>query len=386
MGAIFALARTAAADPLRLRSDALLQSQAPAPVGLVALRGEDRLRPWLDVETSVWMGASRDPSVVGDVLTLSANMRDAQSGSQLRLGRMLVAAGAIRPLHLDGVRGVARGFGGTSAEAFAGAPVVRRFDYKTFDFAAGGRLAQSFSDVAVVGGSYLQRRTSGQTSDEEVGLDAAFSPRRYLTAAIRWAFDLNSRGTSEALASLSTQSRDAKAEVFLTHRSPGRMLPSTSLFSVLGDIPATALGASGRLRMFPRLELSASANGQFQGETVGGQGYARVTLALDDVFDNVVAGELRRVDFGASQWTGFRVLASKSISRLFRLATELEVVVPDRPRERGAVWPWGLVALALKPSPRWDLALGTEASSGPQYRGELNVLLRGTYMFEVAAR
>lgn len=354
-------------------------------MGLIALRGEDKVRPWLDVETSVWMGASRDPSVVGDVLTLSANMRDAQSGSQLRLGRMLVAAGAIRPIHLDGIRGVARAAGGTSAEAFAGAPVVRRFDYKVFDFAAGGRLAQSFSDVAVVGGSYLQRRTSGQTSDEEAGIDAAFSPRRYLTAAFRWAFDLNSRGTSEALASLSAQSRDARAEVFLTHRSPGRMLPSTSLFSVLGDIPATALGTSGRFRMFPRLELSASGSGQFQGTTVGGQGYARATLALDDVFDNIVAGEVRRVSFGESRWTGFRVLASKSLSKVFRLATELELVVPDRPRDRGSVWPWGLVALGLRPSPRWDFALGTEASSGPQYRGELNVLLRGTYMFEVVA-
>ena len=61
---VFFLGREAAAQ-LRLRGDALADTQAP--VGLLVLRGEDRATRWLDAETVTWLGTQNG----GDVLTLS---------------------------------------------------------------------------------------------------------------------------------------------------------------------------------------------------------------------------------------------------------------------------------------------------------------------------
>lgn len=383
---VVVVAPPAAADPLRLRADALVQSQAPAPVGLVVLHGEDRVRPWLDAETVAWLGVTQAPGATGDVLSLSVRMRDQKSGSEVRVGRMLVATGALRPVHLDGVRAVGRVFGGTTAEAFAGIPVVPRFSYDGFGYTVGGRVAQTFSDVATIGGSYATRAHAGERADEEAGLDATFVPAPWLDAAARWAVDVVSPGTSEALASVSAHREDLRVELFSTYRSPSRILPSTSLFSVLGAIPSTLAGGTIRYRMVPRLELLGTANGQFQGSVVGGQAIVRATLALDDDFAGTIGVEGRRVDFGTSKWTGVRAVASKPLSRAFRIATEIELVVPDSPRGRGAVWPWALAAIGYRPTERWDVALAVEAASLPEYRAEANVLLRGTYALDGRGR
>ena len=51
-------ASVARADPLRLRADALAETQGtPAPAGLIVLQGEDARRPWIAAETLVWAGA-----------------------------------------------------------------------------------------------------------------------------------------------------------------------------------------------------------------------------------------------------------------------------------------------------------------------------------------
>jgi hypothetical protein len=375
------------AQPLRLRGDALVQTRSP--VGLVVLRGEDQLKPWVDAETVTWMGVSGmggssvgPDAFTGDVLTLSVRMRDAKTGSEMRAGRMIVTTGAVRPVHLDGARGLVRVFGGTTLEAFGGAPVARRFDYATFDWAAGGRLAQSVGDVFTVGGSYLQRRSAGRPADEEAGADAAFTPAPWLTAAGRVAFDLLTHGPSDALASLSAQKDDVRGEVFTTHRSAGRLLPSTSLFSVLGDYAATSTGTTFRWRAFPRLELLATGSAQFQGDELGGQGLARATLALDDEWEGSLGAEIRRVDFGGARWTGARAIVGLPLTARFRFASELELVVPDRPDARGTVWPWALGAVAWRPRPEWDVAIGVEGSSGPLDRFETHALARATYAFD----
>lgn len=379
-------ARSAVADPLRLRADALVQSQSPAPVGLVVLQGEDQVKPWIDAEAVTWVGASRDPNVVGDVLSLSVRLRDLKSGSEARFGRMLVTSGAVRPLQLDGVRAIGRAPWGTSLEAFGGFPVVRGFDYRAVEIAGGGRVAQAFGDTAIVGAAYLHRRRDGNLFDEEAGADATFMPARWLSAAGRWSWDVTSSGTSEALASVSAHAGDARAELFATYRSPSRILPATSLFSVLGNVPATTVGGTGRYRMFPRLELVAGGGAQTQSDVFGGNGFARATLALDDTFDGIVGLESRRTSFGESRWTGVRFVGSKPLPKGFRISTELELVVPDRPKGRGAVWPWMLGAIGYRPAPAWDLAVAVEAASGPENRAEANVLLRASHNFGVALR
>lgn len=388
---VLAASRTARADPLRLRGDALVQTRSP--VGLLVLRGEDRLRPWLDVETVTWLGASggTEPlSPTGDVLTLSVRTRDMKTGSELRAGRMVVTMGAVRPVHVDGMRGLARIFGGTTVEAFGGVPVIRLDQggwggAKDFDWTAGGRFGQAIGDVAAFGGSYAVRKRGAATSDEEVGADVAFTPSPWFTAAARGAFDVVTRGPTDMLASISAQKKDMRAEAFMTHRSPGRLLPSTSLFSVLGDFAATSTGATLRWRAFPRLELVATGSVQAQGGDVGGQGLGRATLALDDEWAGSIGLEARRVDFNGARWTGARAILSLPIDGAFRVATELELVRPDqdqaRNTRRGSLWPWALAAIAWTSRTGWEIATAVEASSGPEYKESLNALARVSYSF-----
>lgn len=371
-----------------MRGDALAQTRSP--VGLLVLRGEDRLRPWLDVETVTWLGVMGpaqagtqglpgEVAPTGDVLTLSVRTRDAATGSELRTGRMIVTMGAVRPVHLDGVRGLARAFGGTTVEAFGGVPVVRRFDYDTFDWTAGGRLGQAIGDVAAFGGSYAVRRRGGHRDDEEVGADFALTPSPWLTAAGRAAFDVVARGPTDALLSVSAQKKDVRGELFTTHRSPGRLLPRTSLFSVLGDFAATSTGATGRWRAFPRLELVATGSMQVQGDEIGGQGIGRATLALDDEWAGSLGLEVRRVDFNGARWVGARAIASLPLTEAFRVASEIELVRPDDPRGRGSLWPWALGALAWSSPSGWEIATALEGSAGPEYRQALHALARVSY-------
>ncbi|MBX3197868.1 MAG: hypothetical protein KF894_06960 [Labilithrix sp.] len=380
-------ARSATAEPLRLRGDALVQTRSP--VGLLVLRGEDRLRPWLDVESVTWLGATGGLEPVaptGDVLTLSVRARDAASGSEARAGRMLVTMGAVRPVHVDGARGLVRVFEGTTLEAFGGVPVVRRFDYDRFDWTAGGRLGQSVGDVAAFGGSYAVRRRGASLDEEELGADFALTPATWLTAAGRAAFDVVSGGPTDALASISAQKDDVRGELFTTHRSPGRLLPRTSLFSVLGDFAATSTGGTARWRAFPRLELIATGSVQVQGAEVGGQGLGRATLALDDEWAGSLGLEARRVDFAGARWVGARVVASLPLSAALRVATEVELVRPDDARGRGAVWPWALGALAWTSPQGWEIAGALEASAGPANRESLHALARVSYALGEPAR
>lgn len=378
------VSRPAVADPLRLRGEALAQTRSP--VGLLVLNGEDRLHPAVDAETVTWLGITDAPTLAGDVLTLSVRLRDVRSGSYVRAGRMILSMGAVRPLQLDGVRAAGRVFGGTSVEAFGGVPVVSRFDYRTFDWAAGGRVGQSIRDVAAFGASYVQRRSDGRAQDEETGIDATFTPSPKFTAAGRAAFDLVSRGVTDALLSVSVQNEATRGELFTTHRSPGRLLPSTSLFSVLGDFAATSFGGTVRHRAFPRLDVVATGSAQVQGGDVGGQAAARATLALDDDWLGNLGFEARRVDFASSAWTGVRGFAMLPLRRGVHVATEIELVVPDEPRGRGVVWPWALGAIGWRPKNGWETAAAVEASSGPENKAEIHVLARLSYAFEMDRR
>lgn len=350
------------------------------------MRGEDRLHPAVDAETVTWLGITDSPAPTGDVLTLSVRMRDVPSGSEMRAGRLLVSMGAVRPVHLDGARGRFRLESGTTFEAFGGVPVARRFDYDTFDWATGGRIGQSVGDVLSVGASYLQRRSDGRPSDEEAGVDMLLAPRPWLSAAGRAAVDLNTRGPTDMLGSIGAHTKDVRGELFTTYRSPGRLLPSTSLFSVLGDFATTNTGASLRWRAFPRLELLGTGSAQVQASQVGGQGSGRATLALDDEWNGALGVEARRVSVGDARWSGVRFIAGLPVSSNVRVATELELVVPDAPRGRPAVWPWALGAISYRFARAWDVAAGIEASSGPADRGLVAGLARLSYVFDGSAR
>ncbi len=363
----------AGAEPLRLRADAY--GQARAPVGLVVLQGESRERPWLAVEGLVWAGYREGGAA--DVLVLMAKLREARGLGELRVGRFVVATGAVRPLHLDGAWGVARSPQGSTVEAFVGAPVVARLGPRSYDWAAGGRAAQTIAARVTVGVSYVQQRERGVLANEEVGADLAAAPTRRIDVAARAAYDLASPGVADALASAAWRSTALRVELFGTHRSPSRILPATSLFSVLGDLPSQQAGTSLRWAAAPRLDLSASAMARATGGGLGAHAWARGELRLDDRGDGRLGFELRRNDVGGARWSGARALGACRLGRGLTLSSELELARPDEPRGRGVLWPWGLVALGWRSvDGAWEVAGAGEASATPEHRFEANALVR----------
>jgi hypothetical protein len=374
------LSHRAGAQPIRLRADALAQTEGgSSPAGLVVLQGEDPLRRWVDAEALVWAGTT---PFTGDVLVLAVHLREPHGYAEVRVGRFVLATGAVHPVQIDGAHAIARAPWGSTVETFGGMPVVPRFGSRTYDWLAGGRIAQTLVGTATLGISYVQRREDGDISGNEVGADLAAAAGRWLDLAAFGAYDLTTPGLAEARASAAVRwGLDWRFELFGSQMSPGRLLPATSLFSVLGDMPSETLGATVRWRAAPRLDLLASGAAQDVAGGAGGNGWVRSTLRLDDRGLGSLGLEVRRVDVPQTEWTGVRAIAALPIGHAFRYTTELEIVVPDHPDGRGAAWPWGLAALTWRAPDGWEIAGALEASSTPLHRYEADALVRLSMAF-----
>jgi len=362
------------AQSLRLRADAIAETRSPAPAGLVVLQGEDKVRPWLGVEGLVWAGAHSGSDA--DVLTLHVRLREPHGLGELRAGRFVLATGAVRPVSLDGVSALARARWGSTVEVFGGTPAAPRLGDRSYDVLAGGRVAQSIASRGAIGVSYVERRSRAEIADEELGADLALAPVRWLDVAARSAYDVTSPGIADALVSAAARSGPLRVELFASHRSPGRLLPATSLFSVLGDFPSETIGSTVRWVAAPRLDVLASGAGQMVGGEVGGNGWIRADLRLDDRGDGSLGAEARRQHVSTARWTGLRLIGAHPLGHGLRFTSEIEIVIPDEPRGRGWVWPWGLAALAWRSASGWEAAGAIEAASTPEHRYEVNALAR----------
>jgi hypothetical protein len=176
--------------------------------------------------------------------------------------------------------------------------------------------------------------------------------------------------------SAATRTSNYRFEVFASHRSPSRLLPATSLFSVLGDYPSQLVGTAIRWYAAPRLDVWANIAGKQVSGEVGGEGSLRATLRTDDGGDGSVGVEVRRQHVGPARWTGARLAATEPSARGGRAARALAVAAPDQPGARGLVWPWGLLALGWRSTSAWEAALAIEAGSTPRYSFEANALFR----------
>jgi hypothetical protein len=186
---------------------------------------------------------------------------------------------------------------------------------------------------------------------------------------------------SEAVVSTAARRGAWRFELTGIHRSPSRLLPATSLFSVLGDTPSNRLGAQLRWRAAPRLDLDGGAAAIALGDDVGVDVSARARLRLDDRGEGACSLELRRASLGG--WTGGRAALVVPLAGKVVVAAELELAVPDEADGRGAIWPWGLVALRWRPARAWETAVAVEASAGPSEVARLDALFRLSRSWEV---
>lgn len=368
-----ALLMVMSAQTYRLSGDTLVLSRVPA--GVIALGGEATAGSWASAEALIWGGAGADPEA--NALVAAIRLRHPDGWVDLSAGRMIVAGGALRPIHLDGGKVVLRAPFGTSVEAFGGVPVGPELTGRGGDWGAGARVAQNVLGYGVVGLSVFQQNDAGDLAHREIGVDAAITPADWLDLSARGAYDLLDDGVSEILVGGGVTFGPVRAELFGSRREPSRLLPATSVFSVLGNIPSTRGGARIVVRAAPRLDVSV-LGGVREVDGVGEEIAARATLRLDDRGAGMVALELRRDGTPGAGWYGVRAVARVPFLDVLVAATELELVVPDA-SERGSLWPWGILSLSWRPATGWEVGAAVEGSATPALEAAVDGLFRAAY-------
>lgn len=370
------LALIVLSEPLRLRADVLGQARDPA--GVLVLQGQGTVTDALTIDVLVWGNASE--STRADILVGALRYRDPAGHGELTAGRMLLTSGGLLPLHLDGLRVFGRAPSGTTLELFGGVPVVPRFDANAWDWALGGRVGQSIGNGAA-GIAYLQQRSAGQLDHHEIALDFTLFPLDWLDVGARGAYDLVTHGVAEIVATTAATAGAFRFELSGLHRSPARLLPATSLFSVLGDATVGALGARVSWSAAPRLDLSAGGGARWIDDVAFEDLSALASLRLGpDRTSGSIGAELRRQGAPDGGWSGVRLFGRTPLVPDLSLSSELELVRPDHD-DRGDLWLWGLVALAWSFHPSWDVAAAFEASSSAESEVAFDAIARLGYQW-----
>lgn len=371
LAAALAATSRADADPLRLRADAL--STTASPAGLLTLEADGSAGPGLSAEAVVWTGSVAEESR-GDVLVIALRAHTADGRANGRVGRFVESLGALRPIHLDGAAARVRLPLRLSAESYAGMPVVPGLGTaRGWSWAAGGRIARSIGDSGSIGVAYAQQRDDGRLASEEIGVDAGAALGLRDDLGAKLTYDLVNPGIAEVAVTASHRSKALRTELYLSHRAASHLLPATSLFTVLGDVPAQRAGAVATWRCAPRLDLIADLGARRVDRDVAPKAVLRARLRLDDLGTSALTGELRRDGVGDETWTGARGAARIALPRSLAVTTELELVIPDRDRGLGRVWPWGVAALSWDDG-TWQAAVAVEGSASPQDRRRVDVL------------
>jgi hypothetical protein len=380
LGAIIAiatLATSAAADPLRLRADALASTASPA--GLLVLGADGAARGGLSAEAVVWIAGARSPGegTSGDVLVIAVDAASKDGRRRARFGRFVSLLGALRPVHVDGATLRLRLPRRLDVEAVAGMPVVASglVTGRSWDWIVGGRIARRLGDYGSVGVAYAQRRDAGRLATEEVGADFGAAIDKRHDVGARAAYDVATPGLAEVGISASRKTKGVRTELYARHRASSHLLPATSLFSVLGDVPSQRVGTVVTWKAAPRLDLIADVAARRIDDDYAEELVGRARLRLDDRGTSAVTGELRRSGGDIEAWSGARIAARIALRHALTLATELELVIPDEDRGKGAVWPWSLVALTWQRA-SWSSAIAVEASASPEYRQRVDVLFQ----------
>lgn len=353
--------------------------QTYRPAGLVQLDGRVKAYPWLTAEAQAWAGRSPSPEGGnGDVVVLALRARDPTGHGDASAGRFVLTTGAVRPVHIDGgyVRGTTHGF---ALEAFGGVPVTPRFSSRAYDWLVGGRASQRLGTFGVLGASFVERRDHGREVDQEVGGDLTLYLMPTLSAAGRVSYDLVSRGLSEIQVTGSWGDVLRRLEAFVTVRNPSLILPATSLFSVLSNVPSAQGGMSGRMRVAPRLTLDALLAYRAATDAYGIRAKLGARLWLDDEGKGSLEGELTRDGVEGAQWTGLRALAYHDLFTDFRLSGEVELVIADQERNGSRIWPWGRVSARYKLFESWLFSAGVEGSASPEFVKVFQALFRVGY-------
>jgi hypothetical protein len=352
--------------------------------GLLILHSGYRNSPYVDADAVVFMGASQDGSL-GDVLSVNLGFREPHGYAQARIGRFVLSTGAVRPVQIDGASVLARAPTGSTLEVFGGLPVVPELGPRPFDWLAGARIGQWLFDQRLGAGvSYLQRRDDGDLSNEELGADLSLTPLGWLAVNALGAWDLLQDGLAEARVSADAHVERSHAQLFATRRVASRLLPATSLFSVISAAPTSELGSDLSWNAFPRLDLGGTGALEGLDGRLGYRGALRTTLRFADEGGGQLGLEVTRRKLGRDGWTGASARVELPLNLRLRTHASVELVGADHPSDRGALWPWTRVGASYALGSVWLLSAAISARATPQYRSELYAMLRVSYLAMVS--
>jgi hypothetical protein len=367
-------ASSAHADPLRLRGNALATTTSPA--GLLTLDANGEQSSNLSAEALVWVAGQPSPGedTRGDVLVIALRAHDSKGRANGTLGRFVATVGALRPVHVDGAGARLHLPHRFDVEAYAGIPVQPGLGTsRSWDWLAATRVSRKLGDWGSAGVAFLEQRDNGMLATEELGVDAGGAFGKDDSVAAKVAYDLANPGVASILLIASHRQKSLRTDVFASHREASHILPATSLFTVLGDMPSERGGTTLTWRAAPRLEIGAELAARRAGSDIAPELVARAKLDLDARGKGMLGGEVRRDGVAGDEWTGLRCAARIPLPRSLTLSTELELVIPDEDRGRGSAWPWALAALAWDRG-EWHAAIAAEASATPTEVRRFDVL------------
>lgn len=353
--------------------------------GLLVLRSGYKNSRFVDVDALVFVGASTE-EWRGDVLSVSVLVREPHGLGQARVGRFILGGGAVGPVQVDGVELLARPFTGASLSAFAGLPVVPEFGARSFDWLAGGRVGQTlWSERLGLGASYVQRRDAGALDAEELGGDATLRPASWLSLNALGSWSLLAQAFSELRAAALVQVEPCEVEVFAMQRVAARLLPATSLFSVISDTTSTVAGANANWRAFPRLTFGGTIALEGLGEDLGYRTNLRSTLRLADEGSGQIGLEAIRRERAGEGYTGGAIRVQVPIAAELQGHASAELVRADRASGQGSsLWPWLRVGASWSVHPEWLLAAAAGVQASPLYAHDVYALLRVSYRTELS--
>jgi hypothetical protein len=297
-----------------------------------------------------------------------------------------LSTGAVRPTPIDGVTALARTRSGTTLEVFGGMPVVPELGARDFDWLIGTRLGQWLLRERVgLGVSYLQRRDDGALDDEEVGADLALLPLPWLSVNAVGSWDIVYAGLAEARLSAAANLEDVRVELFASRRVAARLLPATSLFAVVSDAASSELGSELQWRAFPRLDLGGTAALEGLGDRYGYRTALRATLHFADRGQDLgaLSAEATRRYLADEGYTGGALISQFPLARDVSGSASIELVAPDHPEGRGALWPWSRVGVTYAITHAWSVAAAVGAKASPEATHEVQGLLRVSYAEQV---
>jgi hypothetical protein len=335
----------------------------------------------LRFQLSAWgraLNYTTQGEVAGDVDLAYLQAHALQRRLKVTLGRQVVAGGAARFTHMDGLHVEGRLTGSLGLSAYGGLHVTPRFASGRGDAVTGGRLFWRPSFTSELGASAIQVLDRGLIARRDVGVDA------------RWA--LTSRVVLNASALYSVvEERLAEGELAanwqllptlllaadVRRSAPDLYLPRSSLFSVFSSERREQVGASASWQPLEKLGVYGEYHVLRAEEGSGHDVGARATLRV--ARRSTLGAQARVLRLPSNGYRQGRFWAQHTLSPTLALSAELESTVFDEPvnGERRSLTAsasanWGI-------APGWKAQLSGVTGSTPFFASRYEFIARLSY-------